>query len=264
MSLEPEKASGEIPDDGLGSLRGCLMDGDAEQRRRQRSIRHRSLAISIAVQSAILTALILVSLFGKPQRIALANITPIPPFGRPAHRSPAHPKPPTPQPPVPGGYTIFPPRNARPITPTGESPNPVGPADFARESNAPTDGSGCSWCVGLDSKDNGRRPQPPPPDATVKARLVRVTRLDPAMLIHRVEPVYPPLAKQIHREGRVELRAIIGTDGTIQSLQIVSGDPIFLRSALDAVEQWHYKPTILNGQPVEIDTYISVVYTMQH
>jgi protein TonB len=93
---------------------------------------------------------------------------------------------------------------------------------------------------------------------------VQVTHLDPAMLIHRVEPVYPALARQIHKEGRVELRAIIGTDGTIQSLQIVSGDPLFDLSAKEAVAQWRYRPTILNGQAVEIDTYITVVYTMQH
>ena len=84
------------------------------------------------------------------------------------------------------------------------------------------------------------------------------------MLIRRVEPVYPPLAIQIHREGRVELRAIIATDGTIRSLEIVSGDPIFYQSALEAVRQWHYKPTILNGQPVEIDTHITVIYTVSH
>lgn len=84
------------------------------------------------------------------------------------------------------------------------------------------------------------------------------------MLIRRVEPAYPPLAIQIHREGRVELRAIIATDGTIRSLEIVSGDPIFYQSALEAVRQWRYKPTILNGQPVEIDTHISVIYTMSH
>lgn len=84
------------------------------------------------------------------------------------------------------------------------------------------------------------------------------------MLIRRVEPVYPPLAIQIHREGRVELRAIIATDGTIRSLEIVSGDPIFYQSALEAVRQWRYKPTILNGQPVEIDTHITVIYTMSH
>ncbi len=91
-----------------------------------------------------------------------------------------------------------------------------------------------------------------------------MTRLDPAMLIHRVEPIYPPLAKQTHREGRVELRAIIGTDGRIRSLQIVAGDPLFEQSAVEAVQQWRYKPTILNGQPVEIDTSIMVIYSMQH
>ena len=91
-----------------------------------------------------------------------------------------------------------------------------------------------------------------------------MTMLDPAMLKHRVEPVYPTLAKQIHKEGRVELRAIIGTDGTIRSLQIVSGDPIFFISAREAVEQWRYKPTVLNGKPVEIDTFITVIYNLQH
>jgi TonB family protein len=97
-----------------------------------------------------------------------------------------------------------------------------------------------------------------------QTRIVHVTHLDPGMLLHRVEPVYPPLAIQIHREGRVELRAIIGTDGNIQSLQVVAGDPLFVPSAVEAVQQWHYRPTYLNGQAVEIDTYITVVYTMQH
>jgi len=96
-----------------------------------------------------------------------------------------------------------------------------------------------------------------------RPRRLRFTQLDPAMLIHRVEPIYPPLAKQTHREGRVELRAIIGTDGRIRSLQIVAGDPLFEQSAVEAVQQWRYKPTILNGQPVEIDTSIMVIYSMQ-
>jgi protein TonB len=88
--------------------------------------------------------------------------------------------------------------------------------------------------------------------------------LEQAMLTHRVEPQYPPLARQIHREGQVELHAIISTDGSIQSLQVVSGDPLFLRSAIDAVSQWRYRPTFLSGQPVEIETYITVIYTLQH
>jgi len=84
------------------------------------------------------------------------------------------------------------------------------------------------------------------------------------MLTDRVEPVYPTLAKQLGRSGRVELRAVISTDGTIQSLQIVSGDPLFYQSALEAVRRWRYKPTMLNGELVEIDTFITVIYTAQH
>jgi protein TonB len=91
-----------------------------------------------------------------------------------------------------------------------------------------------------------------------------MTHLEQAMLVQRVEPIYPPLAIQTRREGKVELRAIIATDGTIQSLQVVSGDALFLQSAQAAVRQWRYRPTVLNGQPVEIDTYITVVYTLQH
>ena len=95
-------------------------------------------------------------------------------------------------------------------------------------------------------------------------RVLHITHLDPAMLQHRVEPVYPILAVQTHRQGRVELRATIGTDGSIQSVQVVSGDLMFVQSALQAVQQWHYKPTYLNGQAMEVDTYITVVYTLQH
>jgi periplasmic protein TonB len=84
------------------------------------------------------------------------------------------------------------------------------------------------------------------------------------MLIRRIEPAYPQLARQIHREGRVEMRARISTDGTIESLEIVSGDPLFYQSATDAVSQWLYRPTVLNGQKVEVETYITVIYTMPH
>jgi protein TonB len=120
---------------------------------------------------------------------------------------------------------------------------------------------------GLINLSDPRQTVLPPPRTerqVIRPQSVHVTRIDPAMLIHRVEPEYPALARQTHREGRVELRAIIGTDGTIQSLQVVSGDSLFLMSAREAVEQWRYRPTYLNGQAVVIDTFITVVYTMQH
>ena len=97
-----------------------------------------------------------------------------------------------------------------------------------------------------------------------KPRVVKVAQIDPGMLVYRVEPRYPTLAIQTHREGRVELRAMIATDGSIESLQIVVSDPLFNQSALEAVQQWRYRPTLLNGQAVRVDTYITVFYKMQH
>lgn len=85
-----------------------------------------------------------------------------------------------------------------------------------------------------------------------------------AQLITRVEPSYPFLAIQTRREGRVELHAVIAADGTIQSLEVISGDPFFIQSALSAVRQWRYKPTVLNGRAIEIDTHITVIYTLNH
>ena len=83
------------------------------------------------------------------------------------------------------------------------------------------------------------------------------------MLTRRVEPIFPALARQLHRNGKVELHALIATDGSVQSLEVVSGDPLFINSAREAVLQWRYKPTYLNGKPMEIDTYITVIYTLQ-
>jgi protein TonB len=92
---------------------------------------------------------------------------------------------------------------------------------------------------------------------------VVVGHIDPALLQHRVEPVFPALAQQTRRSGKVELHALIGADGSVQALSVVSGDPLFVNSALDAVRQWHYRPTYLNGNAVEVDTYITVIYTLR-
>ena len=94
-------------------------------------------------------------------------------------------------------------------------------------------------------------------------RSVRVgANVEQANLIHQVTPVYPEAAKSAHITGTVLLHATIGKDGTIQDLQYVSGPPQLMNSAMDAVRQWRYKPTLLNGSPVEVDTTISVVFTL--
>ena len=265
MSLEPQNVSEDVPKEGLGSLRGCLVEGDAGQRSRERRVRRRALAISIVLQCAVLAALILLPLFGKPQRIAYAYATPVPPYSpyrNATHNSGA----PRPHPNGPQDPCRFcAPTNIPPTIVTRDSSSPANQLVAG-----PPEGIGDSILGAIDGliplSDSRQRVLTPPNTERQAARpqVVRMTQLDPAMLIHRVEPVYPPLAKQTHREGRVELRAIIGTDGTVRSLEIVAGDPLLERSAVEAVQQWRYKPTILNGQAVEIDTYITVIYTMQH
>lgn len=255
MPIEP----GPRPQNDFGSLEGCFVEGSAEQRRRERRIRRRALIISVAAQCAILTAIILVPLFGKPERIAQASVMPIPPY---LHNS-APERRPTPRNPDQQIVrhlcaTCYSPRFPEHPATTDNTPQ-QDPIPGEPEGNANPQ---VPWGIALD--DGRRQPERPVDVRPRTPQRVLVGHLEPAMLTRRVEPVYPALARQIHREGQVELHAIISTDGTIQSLQVVSGDALFLRSAEDAVSQWRYRPTVLNGQPVEIDTYITVIYTLQH
>lgn len=82
------------------------------------------------------------------------------------------------------------------------------------------------------------------------------------LLIHRVEPTYPPLARAARVQGDVVLSAIIDTNGQIQNLQLVSGHPMLVPAAITAVRQWRYKPYLLNGQPVEVETTVTVIFTL--
>jgi len=239
------------------------VDGDAEQLTRERRVKRRALAISILLQCAALAALILVPLLTKAERINLKIVTPVVPYGHASGHQRHEIKRTTGKPIDHGLRPVFPSPTARPVREFSDDVNPIESQDFNSIGDSSKDGANCSWCVNTGDKTSGPRPPQPQAETPTRPRLVR-TQLDPAMLIRRVEPAYPPLARQTHREGRVELRAIIGTDGSIQSLQIVASDPLFDLSAKEAVSQWRYRPTILNGQPVEIDTFITVVYTMQH
>ena len=81
-----------------------------------------------------------------------------------------------------------------------------------------------------------------------------------AALVHRVEPVYPQIAKNMRVSGTVELMGVIGTDGRMRELRVQSGHPLLARAALDAVSQWLYQPTLLNGEPVEVIAPITVTF----
>jgi protein TonB len=82
------------------------------------------------------------------------------------------------------------------------------------------------------------------------------------LLVRKVTPTYPPLARQARIQGTVVLRAVISKDGSIEGLTLVSGHPMLVQSALEAVKQWKYKPYLLNGEPVEVDTEVMVNFTL--
>jgi protein TonB len=83
-----------------------------------------------------------------------------------------------------------------------------------------------------------------------------------AKLLQHPEPVYPPLAMQARISGVVRLNAVIGKDGTVQNLTLSSGHPLLVPPAIEAVKQWVYAPTLLNGQAVEVVTQIEVEFTL--
>jgi protein TonB len=108
---------------------------------------------------------------------------------------------------------------------------------------------------------------PPPPKVEVQKPLtpqrIRVGgNVQQAKLLKQPKPIYPPLAKQARIQGVVRFTAIIGKDGTIQNLQLVTGHPLLVPSAQEAVKQWVYQPTLLNGEPVEVITQIDVNFTL--
>ena len=255
MALEPTGVSEGV----IGSLKSCFVEGDPEQQRRERKIRRRALVLSIILQTLAVAALVVFPLLGKSERVTYAPriLTPYAP-GDPVKHNPGKPLPPN------GGqqacmvcfnYNLAPTiKPGETVTTTLADP----PGDFIP--GVPS-GPGVPGGLNLDSSSTG----PERPSTEVRAEPTKrwkVTSLEPAMLAHRVEPLYPTLAKQTGREGRVELHALIATDGSIESLEVVSGDPLFYSSALAAVREWRYRPTYLNGQAVEIDTRITVVYKL--
>lgn len=112
---------------------------------------------------------------------------------------------------------------------------------------------------------------PPPPERPAAQELRRESapvrirvggEVQDALLVHRVMPVYPAIAKQTRTQGVVILTAVISREGRIAQLQVVSGNVLLVQAAIDAVKQWRYRPTMLNGEPVEVLTSIQVNFTL--
>lgn len=108
-------------------------------------------------------------------------------------------------------------------------------------------------------------PPPPPPKAepvTTPKRVHIGGQVQAAKIEKEIEPKYPVIAKSARVQGTVRLKAIIGRDGRVENLSLISGHPLLAPAAINAVKQWVYKPTYLNGNPVEVDTEIDVTFTL--
>jgi periplasmic protein TonB len=133
-------------------------------------------------------------------------------------------------------------------TPAGEKTTPVAPPPVA----VVADGAGAK--LPELTPVNIELPKPAP-------GTVRISQgVSQGLLLRKVQPAYPPIAKQFGREGAVQLLATINKNGEIKKVQVLDGDALLAKAAVDAVRQWEYRPYLLNGQPVEIETQITIVF----
>ncbi|HEY3625884.1 MAG TPA: energy transducer TonB, partial [Terracidiphilus sp.] len=114
--------------------------------------------------------------------------------------------------------------------------------------------------TGIRQVFQGRGASVAPGAPTGPVRLPSV--LAAGMVLEKVLPVYPALAKAAHVEGTVVLQAMISRLGTVENLRVISGHPMLQQAAMDAVHSWRYRPYLLNGQPVEVETTVNVIFKM--
>ncbi|HLJ44581.1 MAG TPA: energy transducer TonB [Bryobacteraceae bacterium] len=183
-------------------------------------------------------------------------------------------------PPPPGPPPIGPRSSARPVAGNPASEPIVSPPNIPSSivisnqpeiSPAPTLPIGGPWVRGAGSSGDpngilgsiGIAASPPPmPSPAPSARPPHVSHMMEGNLIYRVQPEYPALARQARIQGTVILRAEISREGKIQNLQLISGHPLLVQAAMDAVRRWRYRPYVLNDQPVEVETQITVNFTL--
>ena len=246
-------------------LSRCLVEGDETALAGSR----RTLMISIVLEAALWAGLVLLPMFVTTARPPLRKWTPLAPYyGAPRADRQANPGRSRPQRPRPLiRFTL--PHLADSLDPPAPHPSP-GAVPGLDKDDVPVIGGGLGFgdprglLPPLGNSDSlGVFPPAPTPPAK-NQRPHRVSEgVEEALLVNRVQPHYPPLALQAHLEGTVRLHAIIGRDGAVKSLEVISGDPILAWAARAAVVKWRYLPTLLNGEPVEVETYITVIFQLQ-
>jgi periplasmic protein TonB len=229
---------------------------------RVRSRSRATLAISIIVHAVIVAAVVIVPLMAT-------NVLPAPASGAVSFIV-AQPMPPNPPPPAPpaaapkiANAEPYPIEEPPPIVP--EDPTPPAPAGDAVVGSidlGPSASPGFGPGIGV-----GKDVEPPPAPAPVPAPLQKPLRVSDGVRaptkIRHVAPIYPQVALTARVSGRVVIDAVIGTDGAVRETRVLQGAPLLNQAALDAVRQWRYTPTLLNGQPVPVIMTVTVEFKLQ-
>jgi periplasmic protein TonB len=255
---------------GHGSFAGCLVDGDAEMLKRARRLRRKALAISLIFEAVLIGAMLVSPLITPGVLPRQYVMMPTPPYGPHAGGNAERPK--GESHPPPRGF--HPPRDSQfyqpPTIPHHAQESALdepgldigtGRGDSSGDSGAGVPGgTGIPDGLGVDT-----RAIPPPPTVPAPSAPVKMSEgVMEAQLIHRVQPVYPAVARTMHLSGMVQLRAIIGTDGRVRQMEVLSGHPILARAAVEAVNEWRYRPTLLSGKEVEVETLITVNFILDY
>jgi protein TonB len=248
----------------LGCLSQCMMDSDTEATGRARRRLGRAFAVSIVVESLLVVAMLLLPLL-TPGALSTPYIllTPMPPFPGVARTNSAHPPHANPAArrelhPILKPGILYQPTRVPPHVDTSASDEPP-TIDETPGNGYPGVPGGFGPGSGLPGVDGSRAiPEPPSP---AKPQKVSIGVME-GSLINRVEPVYPALAISAHVSGEVKLRATIGTDGKVKDYEVLNGNPLLARAAIAAVRQWRYRATLLNGEAVEVDTFITVNFVL--
>jgi protein TonB len=255
---------------GENILKGCLVESDPAVVARERQAKRGALVVAIILQVLLVGLLVLAPLLGAVEKLpwTTREIMPTVPYkGPPEARGPKHDQTaPRKKPPrITNKPAIYQPQDIPTEVATVNDPPEI-IAEW-KELNREGANRGGREGIGIEGIDpNGRSPvlpEPPEIKPQPKPRPVVSEGVQAARLVHRVEPKYPPLARSAGIEGKVVLRAIIAKDGTIQSLEVLSGHPLFIEAAREAIGQWRYQPTLLSGVPVEVETQITVVFSMR-
>jgi protein TonB len=244
----------------LGSIAQCLLDSDSEALGPVRQLRRKALLASIVLEAAVLAAMLLWPLVTPGVLPPQFIFTPAPPIHGAPNSTPARP---------PAGTHTAPGPPAASPTPVYQPPTIPPHAANASDSEPPSVGNqfteaGLQTGIAAGNDDGAATPLVPPNDAAQKRPpLKRSEGIMQALLVRRVQPEYPPIALVMRLSGTVRLHAVIGTDGRVRELAVLGGNPILAQSALAAVRQWRYQPTLLSGEAVEVETYITVEFVLR-